>query len=171
MSTEVTVRPARAEDAGAIAAIYNHYVLTSTATFDTEPKSAEDRRRWLVERDPRHPVLVAEREGLVLGWASLGPWNPRPAYRNTAEVGVYVAADEHGRGVGGRLVRQVIEAARAGGLHALIGQIVAGNEPSLQMSRTVGFELVGTLREVGHKFGRWLDVVVLEMRIGAKAEG
>lgn len=161
--TDVTIRRATTADAAAIAEIYNHYVLNSTATFDTQPKSAEDREWWLSDRDPRHPVLVAEREGKVLGWAALGPYRERPAWVHTSEVAVYVAPEERGDGLGGRLMSALVEEAHALGLHVLLSQVVGGNEPSLRMAERLGFERVGVLHEVGRKFGSWLDVVVMEL--------
>ncbi len=161
--SEISIRRATTGDAPAIAAIYNHYIFNSTATFDTEPKSVEERERWIAEREPRHPVFVAEREGRVIGWAAISRYRERPAYVHTAEVAVYMDVDERGAGVGGRLLGRLIDEARSLGLHVLVSQIVAGNEASLKMTERLGFERVGVLREVGRKFGTWLDVVILEM--------
>jgi L-amino acid N-acyltransferase YncA len=160
---EISIRHATTSDAAAIAAVYNHYVLNSTATFDTDPKSAADREWWLSDRDPRHPVIVAERGPEVVGWAALGPYRERPAWLHTSEVAVYVAAAERGSGIGSTLLVALVEEASALGLHALISQVVGGNEPSLRIAERLGFERVGVLREVGRKFGTWLDVVIMEL--------
>ena len=150
-------------DAGAIADIYNHYVLNSLATFDTQPKSLEEREWWLQDRDPRHPVIVAEQNGAVVGWAALGPYRERPAWVHTSEVAVYVAPDARGQRLGTRLLAALVDEARALGLHALVSQVVANNEASLRMTERLGFERVGRLTEVGRKFGTWLDVVIFEL--------
>lgn len=161
----IEIRPATPGDAGAISRIYNHYVLESTATFDTEPVSAGDRARWLAEHDEEHPVFVAVGDTGVIGWAALSEYRKRPAWCHTAEVAVYLAPDRTGTGTGSRLLGRLVEAARAAGHHVLISQIVAGNEPSLRMSARAGFERVGTLKEVGRKSGRWLDIELLRLEL------
>ena len=161
--SDLIIRRATVADAHAIARIYNHYVLNSTATFDTSPKSLVDREWWLSDRDPRHPVIVAERNSNVVGWAALGPYRERPAWVHTAEVAVYVDVAERGRGVGGILLGALVDEARVLGLHALVSQVVADNEASLKMAERLGFERAGGLREVGRKFGAWLDVVIMEL--------
>lgn len=163
MSDVVVIRRATAADAAEIARIYNHYVETSSATFDFEPKSAEDRVAWLSGRRPEHPVFVAERDGVVVGWGALSPYGARRGWRYTAEVGVYVDSAVTGAGIGPRLTMTLVDAAREGGLHALMSQVVADNEPSLKMAERAGFTRVGTLREVGRKFDRWLDVALMEL--------
>jgi len=157
-----TIRTAEARDAAAIADIYNHYVRSSTATFDTVEKTVEDRLVWLRDHDEAHPVLVAEDDGRVIAWGSLTEWATRPAWRHTVEVSVYVHNGAVGVGVGPRLVDALVERARIAGHHALIAQIVADNESSLNMARRAGFERVGTLKEVGYKFQQWLDVALVE---------
>ena len=160
---DLTIRRATVADAAAIAGIYNHYVLHSTATFDTHAKSAEDREWWLSDRDPRHPVFVAERDGEVVGWAALGPYRERPAWALTSEVAVYVSASQRGSGIGTRLLGMLVDEAGGLGLHALVSQVVVGNDPSVRMAEGLGFERVGLLREVGRKFDTWLDVVIMEL--------
>jgi phosphinothricin acetyltransferase len=157
------IRTATEADLPAVTAIYNQAVLETTATFDLEPRSLEDRRRWLNERDPRHPVLVAEEAGEVVGYASLGPWNRKAAYADTAETSMYVAAPHRGRGVGRALKVALIERARELGMHALIAGVAEGSEASLHLNLSLGFEHVGTLRQVGEKFGRRLDVHLLQL--------
>jgi L-amino acid N-acyltransferase YncA len=160
---DVRIRAARAHDAGAMTAIYNQAVANSTATFDTRPETVEERERWLSEHtEPQHPVLVAERDGRVVGWASLSRYSDRCAYVSTVEVSAYVDENETGRGVGTALTEAVIEAGRAGGVHAIVSRICTENEVSLAMTRKLGFFEVGVMREVGRKFGRWLDVMWLE---------
>ncbi len=158
-----SVRRATLSDASAIAEIYNHYVRTSTATFDTEEKSVADREQWLAHHGDEHPVLVAEEDGRVVAWGSLSPWGTRCAYRHTVEISVYVAPGATGRGIGPLLTRDLVAAARSAGHHAIVSQIVHENEVSLRSTERGGFERVGTLRQVGRKFDRWLDVVLLEL--------
>lgn len=160
--SEIIVRDATDQDAAAIAEIYNHYVTGSTATFDTEPKTAGERRAWLATHDAAHPVLVAEDSGAVVAWGSITSWDARLAWRHTVEISSYVAPDSRGRGIGPLLMGELLERARQAGHHAVLAQIVAENEASLQVTQRAGFEIVGHLREVGRKFDRWLDVVILE---------
>lgn len=156
------VREARPADAGAMAEVYNQAVLGTTATFDTIAQAVEERAAWLAGHGERHPVVVAEHEGRVVAWASLSEWNHRPAYARTVELSTYVDDTHHGRGLGRLLGHEMLERARSLGHHAVIAQISAENSASLALSGRLGFEEVGRLREVGNKFGRWLDVVLLE---------
>jgi len=157
----IDIRDAQQRDVPEIAAIYNHYVLHSTVTFDTEPKTDEDRAVWLEAHSESHPVLVAVGEGRVLGWGSLSPWHERPAYERSVEVSTYIAPDAIGQGIGSALMESLIDRATQLGHHALISQIVAGNAPSLALGERFGYSLVGTLPQVGRKFDRWLDVVLM----------
>ncbi len=157
------IRLARLRDAEAIRQIYNVEVLGSTVTFDLEPRSLADQEAWLSERSGAHAVLVAEDDaGTILGFASLSPWRPRPAYRTSVEDSVYVHRDHRGRGVASALLGDLLEVAVAHGFHAVFARIVGGHEASIGLHRRHGFEVVGHEREVGRKFGRWLDVVVME---------
>jgi len=159
---EVKIRPATPADASAIAAIYNEAIATTTATFDTEAKSTDERTRWLESHDERHPVLVAELDGTVVGWASLTRWSDRAAYDDTAETSFYVYSNQRGRGIGRRLQEALIDEARRFGFHTLIARITAGSAESLHLHETTGFTQVGVLKEVGRKFGKLLDVHVLQ---------
>ncbi len=167
---DLTIRPAAVSDASSIAAIYNHYVRTSTATFDTQERSLDEQVAWLAEHGDPHPVLVVEREGGVVAWGSLSAWGTRCAYRHTVEISVYVAPEAAGEGIGPALSEALIDRARALRHHAIISQIVHENDASLTMSRRLGFEHVGTLREVGRKFDRWLDVVLMELVLDTDAD-
>lgn len=156
------LRPARVSDAEAIRSIYNVEVEGSTATFDLVPRSLEEQRRWLRDRSGVHAVLVAENDGEVVGFGALSPWRDRPAYRTSVEDSVYVAAGAQGSGVGRALLVALVDTAASHGFHACFARIVAGHEASLGLHRRCGFTEVGVEREVGRKFGRWLDVVVME---------
>jgi L-amino acid N-acyltransferase len=159
-----SIRPAREDDASAIADIYNEAVLATVATFDTEPRSVEGQREWLRHHDARHPVLVAEVRNEVVGWASLSPWSDRRAYDGTAEVSFYVRTDHRGQGIGRDLLTALVARADALGLHVLLARIADGNAVSVHLHEALGFRTVGVMREVGFKFGRWIDVHLLERR-------
>jgi phosphinothricin acetyltransferase len=159
----VTIRAACEGDLDAIGAIYNEAVLTTTATFDIEPRTPEEQRAWFDSRGPRHPILVAEVGGEVVGWACLSRWSDRPAYDDTTETSFYVAASHRGQGIGRALKESLIVEARRLGFHTLIARVAAGSDASLHLNMSLGFELVGTLREVGLKFGRRLDVHILQL--------
>jgi len=156
------VRLATLDDAEPIRQIYNLEVTTSTATFDLVPRSLDEQRSWLAERSGARAVLVAEIEGQVGGFGSLSPWRDRPAYATTVEDSVYVHQDHRGAGVGRVLLEALVTTATAHGFHACMARIVGGHDASIALHRRCGFEVVGTEREVGRKFGKWLDVVLME---------
>lgn len=162
----IFIRRAETRDARAIAEIYNEAIAGTTATFDTEPKTERDRLEWLAAHDHRHPVLVAEREGEVVGWAALTKWSDRPAYDGTVESSFYVAHRHRGAGVGRRLKERLIDEARKAGFHSIISRIAQGNAASRHINEVFGFFYVGTLREVGFKFGQWLDVEIMQLMLG-----
>jgi L-amino acid N-acyltransferase len=160
----VTLRSARLDDAEATRQIYNAEVTTSTVTFDLVPRSLGEQREWLTARSGAHAVLVAEDDvDGVVGFASLSPWGKRPAYATSVEDSVYVHRDHRGRGTGKLLLGELLGVATAHGFHAVFARIVGHHQASIRLHETAGFEIVGTEREVGRKFGRWLDVVVMEL--------
>jgi L-amino acid N-acyltransferase len=156
------VRVARADDAEAMRAIYNVEVETSTVTFDLVPRSLADQRAWLAARSGAHSALVAVEEDEVVGFASLSPYKERPAYSTSVEDSVYVHRSHQGRGIGNVLLGELMATAQASGFHAVFARIVGGHEASIGLHAAHGFEIIGTEREVGRKFGKWLDVVVME---------
>jgi len=160
--TDVTVRPAAAADVAAITEIYNEAILTTTATFDTEATTTELRLKWFEAHDDRHPILVAEIDGTVVGWASLSPWSERKAYDDTAETSSYVKDGYRNAGIGRKLKEAIIEEARQHRFHTLIARIAEGSDASLHLNESFGFVLVGTMKEVGRKFGKLLDVHILQ---------
>ncbi len=161
-NSPVTIRRAELADAPAIAEIYNEAILTTTATFDTEPKSVDERTKWLQSHDERHPILVAVLDGRVVGWASLTRWSDRRAYDDTVETSFYVHSTRRGRGVGRKLKEAIIEEARRLGYHTLIALVAEGSDESIHLNESAGFAHVGTLKEVGRKFDRLLDVHVMQ---------
>ncbi len=159
----VTIRLARHADAEAIRVIYNREVTESTNTFDLVPRSLGEQEQWLARHAGVHPALVAEDDsGQVVGFGSLGPYRNRPAYATTVEDSVFVRPDRQRQGIGRAVLAELVRLATTHGFHAVIGRIVDGNQASVALHRACGFELVGVEREVGRKFGRWLDVVVME---------
>ncbi len=161
--TTRTIREATISDLPGITRIYNDAVLTTTATFDTEPKTLDEQRAWLTHHGTRYPVLVAVDGNEVLGWGSLTAWSDRCAYADTAELSVYVDAAHRGQGLGRALAEAVIAAGRTAGLHTLLSRIAEGNDISVKLTESLGFRHVGVMHEVGWKFGRRLDVYLMEM--------
>jgi phosphinothricin acetyltransferase len=158
----VELRLARADDADAIAAIYNREVIESTVTFDLVPRSPDEQRRWLADRSGAHAVVIAEDDGAVVGFGSLSQYRDRPAYSTSVEDSVYVHRDHRGEGIGSAVLAELIRVAEKHGFHAMFARIVGGHEASIALHRAHGFDEVGVEREVGRKFGRWLDVIVME---------
>jgi len=158
----VAVRLARAGDAEAIRSIYNLEVTGSTVTFDLVPRSLADQEAWIAEHAGVHPAVVAELGGEVVGFGSLAPYRNRPAYATTVEDSVYVRGDRRGTGCGRAILGELVRMATVHGFHAMMARIVGGHEASIGLHTACGFELVGIEREVGRKFGRWLDVVLMQ---------
>jgi L-amino acid N-acyltransferase len=158
----VNLRLARPEDAQATCEIYNTEVTGSTVTFDLVPRSIEDQVAWLDQRSGAMAVVVAEIDGQVVGFASLSPYRDRPAYATTVEDSVYVHADFRGQGIARALVAEILDIASTRGFHAVMARIVGGHDASISLHSSLGFEIVGTEREVGRKFGKWLDVVIMQ---------
>ncbi|HUI97663.1 MAG TPA: GNAT family N-acetyltransferase [Xanthobacteraceae bacterium] len=167
----IAVRAATPDDVAAITAIYDHAVRHGTASFELEPPdAAEMARRRTALADAGYPYLVAETDGAVAGYAYAGPYRPRPAYRWSVEDSVYVAPALHRRGIGAALLgRLIIEAERRGfrQMIAVIGD--SAQTPSIALHRAAGFRLIGTVEHVGHKFGRWLDTVLMQRALGPGA--
>lgn len=156
------VRLATPADAEAIRAIYNREVTSSTVTFDLVPRSLSGQLAWLAAHAGAQPAVVAERDGDVLGFGSLSAYRDRPAYATTVEDSVYVRHDARRQGVGAAILAELVRLATTHGFHAAMARIVGGHEASIRVHHACGFELVGVEREVGRKFGRWLDVVLMQ---------
>lgn len=160
------VRGARSDDLPAIVSIYNHYVEHSTCTFALEPMTEAASVEWFQGRDPaRHPVTVALRSGGIVGWGALSRWKDRAGYARTVEASVYVHPDLHRRGIGSTLLSDLIDRARSLGHRTIVGGACAEHRGSLELQRKLGFEEVGRMRDVGYKFGRWLDVVHTQLML------
>jgi L-amino acid N-acyltransferase len=159
---ELMIRAAGEGDLPAIDAIYNHYVTSATCTWQYEPSPSAERRVWLAAHGAEHPVTVAVLGGEVAGWASLSAYKSREGYRFTVENTVYVHPAKQRRGIGGALLADLIERARGLGHRTIIAGVSADQTASLALHRAHGFVEVARLREVGFKFGLWLDLVYLQ---------
>lgn len=153
----MVIRAATEHDLPAIKGIYDHEVLTGVATFDMEPPPLEKWGERLASAEAGEHLLVAEREGAVVGYAYSTAYRPRLAYARTRETSVYLAPEAVGRGLGRALYADLLDRLRGDGMHVALGVIALPNDASEALHRAFGFERVGVLPEVGHKFGRWID--------------
>jgi L-amino acid N-acyltransferase YncA len=159
----VLIRRAELADAEAIRVIYNTEVTMSTHVFELVPHTLEQQQRWILDRSGAHAAVVAvEDDGTVIGFGSLSPYRPRPAYSTTVEDSVYVRPDKQGRGAGRAILAELVRLATAHGFHTIIGRIADHNEASIGLHHSLDFVEVGTEREVGRKFHRWIDVAVMQ---------
>ncbi|MBT95523.1 MAG: GNAT family N-acetyltransferase [Acidimicrobiaceae bacterium] len=156
------IRLAHVKDTEFIREIYNDEVMSGTATFDIAPRTIQEQRDWLTERSGAHVVLVAESDGEIVGFGSLSRYQRRPAYSTTVENSVYVRPKDQGKGVGLALLGALIEKASEHGFHTIIARISAESKGSIATHKKAGFKEVGREKETGRKFGRWLDVVVMQ---------
>jgi phosphinothricin acetyltransferase len=157
------IRPATPEDAAPICEIYNHYVRDTVVTFEEHPVGTEEMARRIADIVVRLPWLVWEEGGRVLGYAYASPWKVRAAYRRSVEASIYLAPEATGRGIGSSLYRAIIEDVRRRGIHCLIGGAALPNPASVALHEKLGFEKVAQFRQVGFKFGRWIDVAYWEL--------
>lgn len=159
------IRAATGDDAGAVAAIYNHYIATTTISFEEHPVAAAEMAGRIASVGATLPWLVFEQDGVVVGYAYATPWRARSAYRFSVESSVYVSPEHPRRGIGSRLYRALLDELRPRGLHMVIGGIAQPNEASVALHEAMGFEKVAHFKEVGMKFGRWIDVAYWELRL------
>jgi L-amino acid N-acyltransferase YncA len=160
---KVRIRPADTFDLPKITEIYNFEVVHGTATFDTEQKTLAEQTKWFDEHQAKNlPVLVAEIDGHVVAWAALSAWSQRCAYAKTVEISIYVADGYRQKGIGKQMLKELLLAGKAGGYHAVLARITQDNVISIKMHEKLGFFQAGHLREVGEKFGRRLDVYILQ---------
>lgn len=160
-------RAAHIEDMPAVTAIHNDAVMNTTAIWTESTADLADREQWLDERTQSgFPVIVAVDEIQdVVGFASYGPWRAKEGYRLTVEHSVYVRSDQQGKGVGRELMIALIQEAKSAGLHAMVAGVEAQNVGSIKLHEKLGFEQVGLLKQVGQKFGRWLDLTFLQLTL------
>lgn len=155
------------DDAEAIRAIYNHEVSFSVATMDLRPRSIAEQRAWILDREGAFGAIVGEVHGVVAGFGSLSPYRDRPAYSATVEDSVYVSTDARGLGLGRALLGELVEIATHRGFHTILAHIASDQEASISLHETCGFARVGMQRQVGRKFNRWVDVVIMQRMIEA----
>ena len=157
------IREATREDAAAIASIYNQGIEDRSATLETQLRTSEERAEWLATRGPRHPVLVAvDNAGTVTGWSSLNPFNPRPAYDHVADVSIYVAREQRGRGIGDALLGALEIRTRGLGYHKMVLAAFPTNAPGMRLYERHGFRTVGIYHEQGMLDDQWVDVIIME---------
>lgn len=163
----LTIRPAERKDLDALTEIYNYEVLNTTVTFELEPYTPQGRLPWLCAHNTgNHPLLVAELDGRVCGYASLSTYRPYAAYREAVELSVYVARDARRRGIGKALMEAILSQARErNDIHTVISVITADNETSIRLHESFGFTHCGRMREMGVKFGRRLDIVNMQLMV------
>jgi phosphinothricin acetyltransferase len=159
----LTIRKAVLKDLPAITDIYNDAILKTTATFDNNIKTLEEQKAWFEKHGDKYPVLVAQQDNLIVGWVSLSAWSDRCAYADTAEISLYVKDGYRGKGVGRKLSDAVLTAGRKAGLHTVISRIVEGNDASIHRGVSLGFKHIGVMKEVGRKYGKLLDVYLMQL--------
>ncbi|MGI8522610.1 MAG: GNAT family N-acetyltransferase [Nocardioides sp.] len=160
-----TVRTATAADIDAIAAIYDHEVATGISTFDLAPPPPEHWAARIGSAEPGHHFLVADGDGEVVGFAHASTYRPRPGYRLTRETSVYLTEAARGRGLGRALYDDLLPRLRADGVHVALALIALPNDASVRLHEAAGFELAGTMREVGRKFDRWIDIAWFQLTL------
>lgn len=160
MSENIIIRPAQARDLLYLVDIYNYEIEHSTATLDINKQTPEQRHEWFVEHNiENHPLIVAEIDGRVVGFASLSPYRRKEGYHSTVELSIYVSVDYRKRGIASLLLSAIIDTAKADpSIHTVISIITEGNEASASLHKKFGFSLCGTVKEAGYKFGRFIDI-------------
>ena len=138
-------------------------IVKTVATFDTTPKRQEEQERWFKARGGMYPILVAEQDHRIMGWAALSQWSDRCAYAETVEISLYVRESHRGQGIGRRLLHAIIDEGRKAHVHTVIARIADGNRASIHLHESEGFRHIGVMREVGRKFGRLLDVYLMQL--------
>jgi phosphinothricin acetyltransferase len=165
MDSLYKIRLAEPGDNEALQTIRNDVIEHSTAMWTTKLLSPDDGRAWLADNLARRSAYVAEADGQVAGFANWSPWRPKDGYRHTLEDSVYVIDGHQGHGLGADLLRTLIAGATESGAHVMMASIEAANTRSVALHERLGFELVGTAREVGTKFGRWLDLTMMRLSL------
>lgn len=163
----VRIRQATESDLPGILAVLNDAIETSPYVFFSRPKTIEEQRDWFHARHPKFPIVVADEDGLIAGWGSLSPWAAHDGYDKTVEISFFVHADHRGRGTGTRLLETLLVEGVGRGFEVFVSRIVVENGPSVLLHERLGFERVGTMKQVGHKFDRWWDVALYQKNLQA----
>jgi phosphinothricin acetyltransferase len=158
----LVMRNATIDDLKSITKIYNDAIKNTVATFDTEIKTIKEQTKWFSDHGKKNPILVAEENGSVIGWAALSKYSTRCAYSDTAEISLYVKEENQGKGIGKKLMESIIKEGKNAGLHVIIARITDGNKKSIHIHESVGFSHIGIMKEVGYKFGKLLDVYLMQ---------
>lgn len=167
----VAIRPATEADIPVLHEIYNHIIVNTTAVYQYQPQTLEMRKDWYnAKMKDGYPVFVAVSDNKVVGFSSFGPFRAWAAYKYTVENSVYVAADQRGKGIGKVLMAPLIEAARERNLHTIVAGIDASNAVSIHLHKTFGFEEVAHFKQVGYKFGKWLDLTFMQLLLETPAD-
>jgi phosphinothricin acetyltransferase len=156
------IREASIKDIEDITKVYNEAILKTNATFDIKEKTEKEMEKWFKNHGSNNPIIVTEKEKKVVGWAALSKYDSKKAYSKTAEVSIYVLEKYQGEGIGKKLMEEILKEGKNADIHAVIARITKGNDISLHLHKEFGFERIGTLREVGKKFGKILDVYIFE---------
>ena len=156
------IRAATSDDLKEITEIYNEAILKTVATFDTETKTFEEQKKWFKNHGKKYPLIVAEEDKKILGWAALSKYSSKCAYSDTAEISLYVKEKYQGKGIGTKLMDAIIEEGEKSELHVLLARITEGNDISIDLHESVGFEIVGIMKEVGMKFDKRLNVILMQ---------
>lgn len=159
----IIIRKASLEDINPITEIYNYSVSNSSATFDLEEKTIEDRKLWLKEHNDDFPLIVAEYEGTIVGYGCLSSFRSKRAYESTVENSIYIHKDYRGQGIGTLLMKELIKRAKHLKYHIIVAVITKGNEDSIRLHKKFNFEYAGCLKEVGYKFNKWQDVLFYQL--------
>ena len=163
-SDNISIRQARETDIPGILDIYNDAILTTTALYTYEPFTLPMMQQWFADKTAKAlPVLVATTANNINGFASYGPFRPWPAYKYTVEHSIYVHKDQRGKGIAKKLLRTLIDHAKTTDLHTIVAGIDSENAVSINLHRQFGFKETGQLAQVGYKFGRWLDLVFMQL--------
>ncbi len=163
MST--TIRMATETDVPGMLDVLNDAIASSPYVFFSRPRSLEEQTTWYWSRYPQYPVVVAEESGMVAGWGSLSPWAHHDGYDKTVEISFFVHADHRGQGTGTRILETLLAEGALQGFVVYLSRIVVENAPSVLLHERLGFERVGVMKQVGHKFGQWWDVAIYQKRI------
>lgn len=158
----INIRTAKLKDQPSILEIYNEAILNTTATFDTSPRTIEKQIEWFNNHKQNHPIFIAEENNTIVGWASLSPYSDRCAYDTTVEVSVYIHHNHRGKKIGSQLLEVVTLSGKELNNHTVISRIASENKSSIHIHEKIGYRLVGEMKEVGFKFGRLLDVTIMQ---------
>ena len=158
----VNIRKATEKDIQGITSIYNEAIEKTVSTFDMKPKTLDEQKQWFKDHGSKNPIIVAEINGSILGWAALSKYDKKCAYSDTAEISLYIKEEYQGQGIGKKLLNEIIKQGEKAGIHSIIARITAGNKISIDLHKSVGFEVIGVMKEVGYKFGKRLDVYFMQ---------